>query len=177
VHGEQSLGGLQERLEQPIEERRSAPSALQRESKTAGEQPTDPVAPPGLDRPVEPLGQGPVRRQTARVGGGVEVAPALDDDTAHSFSGGRAQCLMLARALTSRPRIVITDEANSGLDDLPQQVVVSTCIVVAHRLSTVPSADRIVMLDRGRIVEQGRCEQLIADEDGLSAASARGQCA
>ncbi|HEU0104081.1 MAG TPA: ATP-binding cassette domain-containing protein [Mycobacteriales bacterium] len=104
------------------------------------------------------------------------------DDSAHTFSGGQAQRLMLARALISRPRIVIFDEATSALDNPTQQVVVSatkhlnaTRIVVAHRLSTVQSADRIVVLDRGKIVQQGRYEQLIADQDGVFAALARGQ--
>ncbi len=110
------------------------------------------------------------------------LPPSVVDDSAHTFSGGQAQRLMLARALICRPRIVVFDEATSALDNPTQQVVESatkhlnaTRIVVAHRLSTVQSADRAVVLDRGRIVQQGRYEQLIADEDGVFAALARGQ--
>ena len=76
---------------------------------------------------------------------------------------------MIARALISRPRIVIFDEATSALDNPTQAQVTesvrrlnATRIVVAHRLSTVKDADRIVVIDQGRVVESGTYEDLVA---------------
>ncbi len=104
------------------------------------------------------------------------------DETAQGLSGGQVQRLMVARALVSRPRIVLFDEATSALDNPTQQVVAeatrqlnATRIVVAHRLSTVQSADRIIVMDRGRIVQQGTYEQLLSQPEGLFATLARGQ--
>ena len=106
------------------------------------------------------------------------------DETAQGLSGGQVQRLMVARALVSRPRIVIFDEATSALDNPTQQIVAqatkqlnATRIVVAHRLSTVQSADRIIVLDHGRITQQGSYDDLIADPDGMFAALARGKVA
>mgnify|MGYP000882411592 FL=1 len=85
------------------------------------------------------------------------------------LSGGQRQRLMIARALISRPRIVIFDEATSALDNPTQAQVTesvrrlnATRIVVAHRLSTVKDADRIVVIDQGRVVESGTYEDLVA---------------
>jgi NHLM bacteriocin system ABC transporter ATP-binding protein len=104
------------------------------------------------------------------------------DETARGLSGGQVQRLMVARALVNRPRVVILDEATSALDNPTQQLITqatrrlnATRIVVAHRLSTVRDADRIIVLDRGRVVEQGRFDDLIATPDGVFAALARGQ--
>jgi len=84
------------------------------------------------------------------------------------ISGGQKQRLMIARALAPKPRIVILDEATSALDNITQKQISDaidslncTRIVVAHRLSTIRHADRILYLDRGRIVEEGTYEQLI----------------
>ena len=88
-----------------------------------------------------------------------------------NFSGGERQRLELARALTNSPSILILDEATSALDPIIEAEIESrlrregyTCIVIAHRLSTVRNADQLIVLDKGHIVEQGRHEELIAKE-------------
>ncbi|MER6303966.1 NHLP bacteriocin export ABC transporter permease/ATPase subunit [Kitasatospora sp. NPDC001539] len=99
-----------------------------------------------------------------------------------TLSGGQRQRLMIARALVSRPRIVFFDEATSALDNPTQRLVTestrrlnATRVVIAHRLSTVAEADRIIVMDQGRVVQQGRYEELLADRDGLFARLAHRQ--
>jgi ABC-type bacteriocin/lantibiotic exporter with double-glycine peptidase domain len=86
-----------------------------------------------------------------------------------TLSGGQRQRLLIARALVHRPRILLLDEATSALDNRTQAVVSEsvsrlnvTRLVIAHRLSTVQSADRIVVLDGGRIVQTGSYAELMA---------------
>jgi ATP-binding cassette subfamily C protein len=86
-----------------------------------------------------------------------------------TLSGGQRQRVLLARALVGRPRVLLLDEATSALDNLAQAAVLETLegmdatrIVIAHRLSTVRHADRIVVLARGRIVQQGTFRELAA---------------
>ena len=93
-------------------------------------------------------------------------------DTSSTFSGGQTQRILLAAALVRKPRILFLDEATSWLDRRSQARVMAgignlpaTRVVVAHRLSTVRRADRIHVLDRGRIVQQGTFEALM-DGDG-----------
>ena len=90
-------------------------------------------------------------------------------DNAATFSGGQRQRLVLAAAIARNPRLVILDEATSALDSVTQAVVSQsfdklqvTRVVVAHRLSTIRNADRIVVLDRGRVVQQGSFDELAA---------------
>jgi NHLM bacteriocin system ABC transporter ATP-binding protein len=92
-----------------------------------------------------------------------------------TLSGGQRQRLLIARALVHRPRIIFFDEATSALDNRTQEIVSrslgrlhATRVVVAHRISTIRGADRIYVLDRGRIVQSGAYERLRA-EDGLFA--------
>ena len=84
-------------------------------------------------------------------------------------SGGQRQRLLIARAVCGRPRILMFDEATSALDNVTQRHVTDalaglncTRIVIAHRLSTIREADRIIMLDGGRIVEDGTYDELVA---------------
>src|SRR5207247_8250256 len=92
-------------------------------------------------------------------------------------SGGEKQRLSIARALLRHPRLMIFDEATSSLDSLTEEEISETIrdisartdqitIMIAHRLSTVMHADTIYVLEKGRIVESGKHEELL-DEKGL----------
>jgi ABC-type bacteriocin/lantibiotic exporter with double-glycine peptidase domain len=85
------------------------------------------------------------------------------------ISGGQRQRLMIARAIAPNPKILMFDEATSALDNISQKVVSEsldhlkcTRIVIAHRLSTIQQCDRIIVLDKGKIIEDGTYEDLIA---------------
>ena len=86
-----------------------------------------------------------------------------------NISGGQRQRLLIARALVNKPSILIFDEATSALDNRAQAIVTksidrlkATRIVIAHRLSTIRNCDRILVLDRGRLVENGTFDELVA---------------
>jgi len=90
-------------------------------------------------------------------------------ESGQGLSGGPRQRLLIARALVTRPRIVLFEEATSALDNRTQDIVTRTLagldatpIVIAHHLSTIERADRVVVLDRGRLVQSGRHADLLA---------------
>jgi NHLM bacteriocin system ABC transporter ATP-binding protein len=104
-------------------------------------------------------------------------------DAGAAFSGGQRQRLLIARAVVGRPAVLLFDEATSALDNRTQAGVSAaledlqaTRVVIAHRLSTVRTADRILVIDQGRVVEQGRYDELM-ERDGVFAELARRQIA
>lgn len=91
------------------------------------------------------------------------------------ISGGQRQRLMIARAVASKPKILFFDEATSALDNVTQKKVSEaidtmkcTRVVIAHRLSTIRHCDRIIVMDQGKIVEDGTYDQLV-EKNGLFA--------
>jgi subfamily B ATP-binding cassette protein MsbA len=92
-------------------------------------------------------------------------------DSGNTLSGGQKQRLSIARAVLKNPQIMILDEATSALDTESEQLVQvalekmmqnRTSLVIAHRLSTIQKADKILVLKKGKIVEQGKHEELLA---------------
>jgi NHLM bacteriocin system ABC transporter ATP-binding protein len=104
------------------------------------------------------------------------------------LSGGQRQRLMIARAIVAKPRIMLFDEATSALDNRTQEIVSHameqmsagqtrvTRLVIAHRLSTIVKADRIIVLDKGLIVQTGTYDELV-NQEGFFANLARRQLA
>lgn len=100
-----------------------------------------------------------------------------------TLSGGQRQRILIARAIVTRPRVLFFDEATSALDNKTQAIVSqsldqldATRIVIAHRLSTIINADKILVVEKGRIVQSGTYKQLI-DQRGPFADLAKRQLA
>jgi NHLM bacteriocin system ABC transporter ATP-binding protein len=94
---------------------------------------------------------------------------------ASTLSGGQRQRLLIARAIVARPRILFLDEATSALDNRSQEIVTeslrklnATRIVIAHRLTTIRDADRIIVMDAGRVVQTGTYDELMSQEGVFS---------
>lgn len=122
----------------------------------------------GLDRDIEAM---PMGMHTLVSEGGA------------TLSGGQRQRLLIARAIVTQPKIVFFDEATSALDNQSQAIVSAsleqlkaTRVVIAHRLSTIMNADRIYVLDKGKLVQSGTYEELMA-QHGLFAELAKRQLA
>ncbi|NBN79952.1 NHLP bacteriocin export ABC transporter permease/ATPase subunit [Microvirga tunisiensis] len=120
----------------------------------------------GLDRDIEQM---PMGMHTVLLDGG------------GTLSGGQRQRILIARALVQKPAVLMLDEATSALDNRTQAIVTETLaslpvtrLVIAHRLSTIEKVDRIVMLERGKVVETGTFSELM-QKGGVFAAHARRQ--
>jgi subfamily B ATP-binding cassette protein MsbA len=127
-----------------------------------------PSTPPDLDRVKEAARVANAAQFINDLSRGYET---LVGDRGVLLSGGQKQRITIARAVYHRPRILILDEATSALDTESERLVQealdkivegTTAIVIAHRLSTIVHADKIVVMERGRILDQGKHDELLS---------------
>ena len=111
------------------------------------------------------------RQEVGATRGVVGTMLTMLEEGATNLSGGQRQRLSIARSLLTKPQLLIFDEATSALDYESERVIQDnmrlichgrTVFVIAHRLTAVRHADRIMVIDRGELVEQGSHEELVA---------------